>query len=585
MYEKIYQLKNRPFSAAPNLLQYHPTDAAEMALRNCREAIDRQAGPALILGSAGTGKTLLLDLLADGCGGHFQVVTLACARTDTRRDLLQNILFQLGQNYRDLSESELRLELADYLRPGPHCPHGLLCLVDDAHCLAEDLLDELRVLSGFIRGGQLRCQLVLTGTQRLEEVLATPRQESFNQKISTRSYLTSLSQAEAAEYIRAHLRRAGGGNREFFSQDSLKLVHRLSQGVPRLLNQLCDAVLQRCARHGSPLVTPELCQQTWSELQRLPLEEYSGNQEIAVSNRSGAVSHTSVNASNGIEFGVLSDEPETPAVMSDSRPRKVVREEMVCEGRTTTSRDSVELVVKRSAETEYQPVVYPAASTSKMKAAELEASLRPRCDLDPDCPDATPAERHAPVTQQPANNPFEETFETEEVVTEAFLRNAIAHNRAASELTRAILDEYQVDALEIQSRMAAERTATGTNAIFHDSGMADREHEVLASGREQVTLPFPAVFSEETVMETETLSQVKALASLSSESRTRTDDRDMLVVSKQNQVVSQPSPQPEEVEDPTAITTGRAYRMDYKQLFSRLRNSLTPPAGEATSSR
>lgn len=590
MYEKIYQLKNRPFSAAPNLLQYHPTDAAETALRNCREAIDRQAGPALLLGSAGTGKTLLLDLLADGYSGHYQVVTLACARTDTRRDLLQNILFQLGQTYRDLSESELRLELADYLRPGPHCPQGLLCLVDDAHCLAEDLMDELRVLSGFIRGGQLRCQLVLTGTQRLEEILIGSRQESFNQKISTRSYLTALSQAETAEYVRAHLRRAGGGSREFFSDEALKLLHRFSQGVPRLLNQLCDAALQRCARQGSPLVTPEICQQTWAELQRLPVDEYVSQQSLKSGSGNAAKSRDESKPQSGVEFGILDDDSAAP-LFEAAVSRQAIRDEVACEGRSALQRERKE--VTRAVEAEYRPVIYPAAPADQVKSMERNLGLRPTCDLDPDCPDAAPAERQVPVTQQPTSNPFEESFETEEVVTEAFLRGAIAHNRAASELTRAILDEYQVDTLEIEVRMAAERAILPTRKASAEYASPGLEQGRGDAGRDQITLPFPVLGSGvaeaatqfELNNEVKALDEVRALGSLAAQMGAKTDDRDMLIVSKLNQMVSTPAPEMEDTDDASAVSTGRAYRMDYKQLFTRLRNSLTPPAGEATSSR
>lgn len=578
MYEKTYHLKNRPFSAAPNLLQYHPAEAAETALRNCRAAIDRQAGPAMILGAAGMGKTLLLDLLADSYGGQYQVVTIACARTDTRKDLLQNILFQLGQTYRDLSESELRLELADYLRPGPHCPQGLLCLVDDAHCLAEDLLDELRVLSGFTRAGQLRCQMILTGTQRLEELLFSPRQESFSQKISARSYLAPLNQTETAEYVRAHLRRAGGGNREFFTPDALKQAHRLSQGVPRLLNQLCDAALQRCATQGMATVTTELCQQSWAELQRLPLEDYPPANGFSQAQPAIFPTRLETTTGGGIEFGILSDELGEMPLESP----KYTRDEMACEGRASGKQFSQEIPVAEKPVSVEHAFGTQSPLSNAIKATELEGALLHGRGIESPRGTQAASARRTPPVPQATRNPFEESFETEEVVTEAFLRGAIAHNQGASELTRAVLDEFRVDALEVRTRNPLESTPASRQSPLASEGSASgRKTDISLNHPEQVTLPFPAGFESHA----EHAGQVAFRGGPNAEAATKKDDRDMLIVSKLNQLVTPPAIQSEAEDHSAIISTGRAYRMDYQQLFSRLRNALTPPTGETNTSR
>lgn len=615
MYEKTYQLKTRPFSAAPNILQYHPTDAAEISLRNCRSAIERQAGPAVIFGGPGTGKTLLLDLLADGYSGHFQVVTIPCARTDTRKDLLQNILFQIGQTYRELSESELRLELADYLRPGPHCPNGLLCLVDDAHCLAEELMDELRLISGIMRGGQIRCQLVLTGNQRLEEMLGSPRQESLNQKISARNYLGALSQTETAEYIRAHLRRAGGGNREFFSEEALRQVHKLSQGVPRLVNQLCDAALQRCVRMGASSVTPAICLECWTELQRLPVDGLELNSSGQFAPR--ATEETSPaspmqmrhDRSSGIEFGLLDDEESNRienrhslrefelqqealenysrqtdaekiqskrsasiagASGQDQPTRRLILthlEDDACEGRVTGR-----AVSGQTNSSETNAPVAPAArmntssSGSAMTPAMRGSVKQTACDVDPDCPDAIEQDR-APGRLTPSSpNPFEEFFETEEVVTEAFVRGTITHNQQASQLTRAILDEYRVDDLEIEDI----RTWNSSPSI-----QASTAGETVGL---QATVPFPASGAK-----SEPARQVsESVDTLQIQAASRIDDRDMLVTSRVNQIPAPPVGKQEDDEFDGPVSTGRAFRMDYKQLFTRLRNSMAPGTTETT---
>ena len=117
------------------------------------------------------------------------------------------------------------------------------------------------------------------------------------------------------------------------------------------------------------------------------------------------------------------------------------------------------------------------------------------------------------------------------------------------------------------------------------TGLAPISGRDLVSASEKVTLPFPAAAFESSLVESEFAPLANSNAGRGPLVSGKNDDRDMLVVSKQNQMVSSPGQEPEEIEDEAAISTGRAYRMDYKQLFSRLRNSLTPPAGEATSSR
>lgn len=614
MYEKTYQLKTRPFSAAPNILQYHPTDAAETSLRNCRSAIERQAGPAVIFGGPGTGKTLLLDLLADGYSGHFQVVTIPCARTDTRKDLLQNILFQIGQTYRELSESELRLELADYLRPGPHCPNGLLCLVDDAHCLAEELMDELRLISGIMRGGQIRCQLVLTGNQRLEEMLGSPRQESLNQKISARNYLGALSQTETAEYIRAHLRRAGGGNREFFTEEALRQVNKLSQGVPRLVNQLCDAALQRCVRMGASNVTPAICLECWTDLQRLPVDGLELNPPSQASPRAsqetlpGSTAERRQQQTSGIEFGLLDEEesgridsrhnlrefelrnealesynrqtdaektqgkrsaPLTGTSGQEQPTRRLILthlEDDACEGRVTGKAMSGQNSLEKNA---------PIAPTSRVNTGSAGAAKTPAmrgsikqtaCDVDPDCPDAIEQERTPNRLTTSSPNPFEEFFESEEVVTEAFVRGTIAHNQQASQLTRAILDEYRVDDLEIEV-IQNWNSSPSVNASFAGETVGL-----------EATVPFPTSGAK-----SESTRQVsEPMDTLQIQANSRVDDRDMLVTSRVNQIPSPPVGKQEDEEFDGPVSTGRAFRMDYKQLFTRLRNSMAPGTTETT---
>src|SRR5262245_15626278 len=174
MYESHFLLSHRPFTPAPRASAYIPTGSLDHARQTLVRCIERAEGPGLVIGPAGTGKSLLCHLLATHFQGRFQVAHLAGARLCTRRALLQNILFELKLRFRDMDEGELRLNLVDHLEPRSGGPDGLLLIVDEANSLPLRLLEEIRLLTNVIRDGQVRVRLVLAGGMALEERLTNP---------------------------------------------------------------------------------------------------------------------------------------------------------------------------------------------------------------------------------------------------------------------------------------------------------------------------------------------------------------------------------------------------------------------------
>ena len=111
MYESFFELESRPFVAVPIAGRYYPAASVENARKSALRSIERGEGPAVILGAAGTGKSVLCHVLAEQLRDDFRVAMLASARLCTRRALLQNILFALKLPYRNREEGELRLSL------------------------------------------------------------------------------------------------------------------------------------------------------------------------------------------------------------------------------------------------------------------------------------------------------------------------------------------------------------------------------------------------------------------------------------------------------------------------------------------
>ncbi len=294
MYESTFDLKSRPFASTPQVECYFPASAIEQARQTLARTIDRAEGPGFLTGPAGTGKSLVCQLLAEEFRGKFVVAMLSTAQLTSSRALLQNILFELGLPYHDGDESDLRLRLTDYLEPSAQCPHGMLLLVDEAHMLPLAVLEEIRLLTNMARQGAPRVRLVLAGGPDLEEQFTSPKLTSFSQRIAARCYLHSFNREETSDYIKHHIRHAGGDAGGLFTPAAIAAVYSATDGIPRLVNQVCDHALMLASLGGHPSISEDAVQEAWSDLQQLPTPWQRDEQPQSV-----------------IEFGSLSDDDTT----------------------------------------------------------------------------------------------------------------------------------------------------------------------------------------------------------------------------------------------------------------------------------
>lgn len=270
MYDKFFGFKHRPFAAAPTVDGYFAAAGIEVARQTLLRIVQRAEGPGMVIGPAGTGKSLLCQLLARELSDRFRVIVLANSRLCTRRALLKSILFELGLPHKEKEEGELRLALIDYLEPGPACPHGLLLIIDEADAMPTRLLEEIRMITNLVRNGEPRVRLVLAGGPALEERFASPRLESFNQRIAARCYLHALGREETIQLARHQVQVAGGDPDAIFEPDALAAIHTATDGVPRLINQVCDHALLLAQVNDVRRINAALVEEAWADLQQLP---------------------------------------------------------------------------------------------------------------------------------------------------------------------------------------------------------------------------------------------------------------------------------------------------------------------------
>jgi hypothetical protein len=307
---------SRPFLAAPRTDFYHPARGIDAALHGTERAIRRSEGIGLVVGGPGTGKTLLLAKLAEHVRDDFDVALLSGARICTRRALWQSILAEIGEPYRGIDEGELRIGVIERVRGLAAAGSGLVILVDEAHTLPTRLLEELRLLTN-IPTPLPAVHVVLAGALAMEERLGSSRMESLAQRIGVRSYLEPLDHSETVAYLRTQMKVAGMQWDVVFDRGSDNAVFSATDGVPRLINQLCDLALVQAGESGRKRVGPADIAAAWRDIQRLPAPTFGGLAPGSEASHEPAGSFPEADAGDEmgsevggtvVEFGAFDDE-------------------------------------------------------------------------------------------------------------------------------------------------------------------------------------------------------------------------------------------------------------------------------------
>lgn len=296
--------------ASPRTQFYFAATEIDAALRGTERCIRRAEGVALIVGGPGTGKSLLLLKLAEQVRDDFDVALLTGASICTRRALWQSILAAIGEPYRGIDEADLRIAIVERIRGLAATGSGLVILVDEAHTLPTRLIEELRLLTN-IPTPMPAVHIVLAGTSRLEEMLGAPRMASLSQRIAVRGYLDALDHAETLAYLRSQVSSAGLAWEKLFEPGCDDAVYKVTEGVPRLANQVCDQALVLVAE-SNRRVTPADIAASWCEIQRLPAPtgiEPMASQHLAADTTAGSFADDF----GGDDLGVIEFGAEDPS--------------------------------------------------------------------------------------------------------------------------------------------------------------------------------------------------------------------------------------------------------------------------------
>ncbi len=242
MYERFYELRERPFALSPDPDYLYPSRVHQEALDYLRYGLESHAGFVVITGEIGSGKTTLLQTLLRNIDSQTSVGRVVNTMLEPR-ELLETIMIDFGLDPTGKSKPLLLRDLAQFLVDQRLAGRMVLIVIDEAQNLSLGALEELRMLSNLETEKSKLLQIVLVGQPNLRDKLTTPELEQLRQRLTVSYHLQPLDAEETAHYINHRLRRAAIGAPIEFTRAATDAIHARSRGVPRIVNVICDAAL------------------------------------------------------------------------------------------------------------------------------------------------------------------------------------------------------------------------------------------------------------------------------------------------------------------------------------------------------
>ena len=243
MYNAFFGFTQNPFNMSPDPSFLFRSPQHEEALASLIYGVQSRKGFIALTGEVGTGKTTMLECLRDFLNAQQIAFASLFNSRLTVEQFFELLAYDLDLRCNRLSKTEVLLSLNNMLLERAGAGRTTVLIVDEAHNLEWDVLEEIRLLGNLEnRRGKL-LQIVLAGQPELDRKLEAPEFRQLKQRIALRCTLRGFTAEETAAYVDSRMGRAGLKNQTIVNQRLLDEIHFRAQGIPRLINAVCDNLL------------------------------------------------------------------------------------------------------------------------------------------------------------------------------------------------------------------------------------------------------------------------------------------------------------------------------------------------------
>jgi general secretion pathway protein A len=282
MYEHVFQffgLRENPFHVSPDPRFFFSTPGHGAALASLQMSVETRQGFLVLTGEAGTGKTILLHHFLNWLQGRGQSSSYIFQSQLKPVELFEAIVVDFGVPCNSRRKGDLLAALKGWLVQRHGQGDSPVLVIDEAQAISLRTLDRLRMLLNLETPGGKLLQIVLAGQPELEEKLRRPELRQLHQRVLFRCTLRELSREETREYVMARLRTGGASETDVFSEESLEAVHIYAQGLPRIVNLLCEHAMLSAFAERQRIITQDMISRVATMFEFGPPAERQRRQE------------------------------------------------------------------------------------------------------------------------------------------------------------------------------------------------------------------------------------------------------------------------------------------------------------------